>query len=165
MTHDDPVTHEKPVYPQPAAASCLTYDEAGEALGRVSRRTIARLVDRGELSRIRVGRRVRTTPPRSRLSSSVEELRERRPPRRRRGGGTGRSTTMAFRSDGIRRIRLTKPVLRELRLALLAHSSHELDLVEQRFDNGDVVIRLGRPDRPASGERILGAYNTRKRAQ
>jgi len=58
VTHDDPMTHEKSVYPSPGAASCLTYDQAAAALGRVSRRTIARLVDRGELSRVRVGRRV-----------------------------------------------------------------------------------------------------------
>jgi excisionase family DNA binding protein len=58
VTDYDPMTHEKPVYPRPTPAPCLTYGEAGEALGRVSRRTVARLVDRGELTRVRVGRRV-----------------------------------------------------------------------------------------------------------
>ena len=65
------------------------------------------------------------------------------------------------------RILLTKPVLRELRLALLGYSSpfrFELELVEERYDNGDVVIRLARPDRPQLGERILGCHNERRDA-
>ena len=60
------------------------------------------------------------------------------------------------------RIRLTRPVLRELRLALLVYSSpfsSELELVEETYDNGDVVVRLARPDRPQEGERILGCHN------
>jgi len=59
------------------------------------------------------------------------------------------------------RIRLTKPVLRELRFQLLRHASPfsvELELVEERHDNGDVVVRLARPDRRDRGETILGAY-------
>lgn len=66
-------------------------------------------------------------------------------------------------APGIRRILLTKKVLRELRLQLLAYRSPfsvEFELVEQRYSNGDVVVRLGRPDKPDGGELILGAYNT-----
>ena len=60
------------------------------------------------------------------------------------------------------RIRLTKATLRELRLVLLGYSSPfsvELELVEQRYRNGDVVVRLARPDRLERGEYILGTYN------
>ena len=66
----------------------------------------------------------------------------------------------------ITRVRLTRKMLRELRLALLGYSSPfgvELELVEQRYVNGDVVVRLARPDKPSRGELILGAYNTGKR--
>jgi hypothetical protein len=60
------------------------------------------------------------------------------------------------------RVRLPKPVLRELRLQLLRYSSPfslELELVEERHGNGDVVVRLARPDKRDRGETILGAYN------
>ena len=68
--------------------------------------------------------------------------------------------------SGTTRIRLTKAVLKELRLALLGDAplAAELELVEQRHDNGDVVVRLGRPDKPERGERILGAYNNGRQA-
>jgi hypothetical protein len=62
-------------------------------------------------------------------------------------------------------VRLTRPILRELRLRLLEYASPfgvELELVEQRFDNGDVVVRLARPDRPEWDQVILGAYNVRE---
>lgn len=61
----------------------------------------------------------------------------------------------------IHRIRLPRGVLRELRLALLSYSSPfsvELELVEERYENGDVVVRLARPDKPERGELILGCY-------
>ena len=62
------------------------------------------------------------------------------------------------------RIRLTRQMLRELRLQLLALGSPfsvELDLIEERYPNGDVVVRLGRPDKPTWGENILGVRNVR----
>ena len=64
---------------------------------------------------------------------------------------------------GRTQIRLTRKTLSELRMALLgeyAWLSVELDLVEERYPNDDVVVRIGRPDRPERGERILDAYNT-----
>ncbi len=64
----------------------------------------------------------------------------------------------------ILRIRLTRQMLRELRLQLLALGSPfsvELDLIEERYPNGDVVVRLGRPDKPSWGENILGVRNVR----
>ncbi len=61
-------------------------------------------------------------------------------------------------------MRLTPPMLRELRLALLVDPiSVDLELVEERYDNADVVVRLARPDKRTRGERILGAYNTGER--
>jgi hypothetical protein len=57
-------------------------------------------------------------------------------------------------------------MLRELRLALLGSASPfsvDLELVEERYENGDVVVRLARPDEPTRGELILGAYNTGER--
>jgi len=57
------------------------------------------------------------------------------------------------------RVRLTPKMLRELRMALLSYGSpftSELELVEERHGNGDVVVRLARPDKPQSGELILG---------
>ena len=62
------------------------------------------------------------------------------------------------------RIRLTRQMLRELRLQLLALGSPfsvELDLIEEQYPNGDVVVRLGRPDKPTWGENILGVRNIR----
>jgi hypothetical protein len=67
----------------------------------------------------------------------------------------------------ITRIRLTKPMLRELRLRLLEYASPfnvEPELIEERYENGDVVVRLARPDKPARGEIILGAYKSKQRA-
>jgi hypothetical protein len=64
------------------------------------------------------------------------------------------------------RVRLTRKMLRELRLALLGYSSPfsiELEIVEEHYDNGDVVVRLARPDKPTRGELILGTYTTGKR--
>jgi hypothetical protein len=61
----------------------------------------------------------------------------------------------------VTRIRLTRPTLKALRLALLSHGSPftvELELVEERFSNGDVAVRLARPDKPEDGERVLGVY-------
>lgn len=68
-------------------------------------------------------------------------------------------------APGIRRILLTRPMLRELRLRLLEYASPigvELELVEQRYDDGGVVVRLARPDKPERGEIILGTYDARK---
>jgi len=59
----------------------------------------------------------------------------------------------------LNRVRLTPKMLRELRMALLTYTSPftiELELVEERYKNGDVVGRLARPDTPQSGELILG---------
>jgi hypothetical protein len=60
-------------------------------------------------------------------------------------------------------IRLTPPMLRELRMQLLMQGamSRDLELVEQCYDNGDVVVRLGDAAQDAVGreETILGAYN------
>jgi hypothetical protein len=56
---------------------------------------------------------------------------------------------------------LTPAILRELRLALLERGSSfsfSLTLIEEAFSNGDMVVRLGRPDMPHRGERILGCY-------
>jgi len=67
-------------------------------------------------------------------------------------------------APGVLRVRLTQKMLRELRLALLAYASPfsiELDLVEERYCNGDVVVRLARPDTPERGETILGSYRTK----
>lgn len=64
------------------------------------------------------------------------------------------------------RILLTRPILRELRMTLLGYASPfsvELELVEQRYENGDVVVRLARHDRRDAGETILGAYNEHDR--
>jgi hypothetical protein len=66
----------------------------------------------------------------------------------------------------VTRIRLTRPMLRELRLRLLEYASPfsvELELVEQRYDNGDVVVRLARPDKRERGEIILGAYKVERK--
>jgi hypothetical protein len=75
-------------------------------------------------------------------------------------------------------VRLTPPILRELRMALLLHGtlSTEMTLVEERHANGDVVVRLAglpsaqvqqvRTKLRAYGaeevETILGAYNVRR---
>jgi hypothetical protein len=58
-------------------------------------------------------------------------------------------------------IRLTPPMLRELRMQLLKRGSFsaELELVEQRYDNDDVVVRLAGPGTQEQGDPILGAYN------
>jgi len=58
-------------------------------------------------------------------------------------------------------------MLRELRLALLSYTSPisvELELVEERYENDDVVVRLARPDKPERGEIILGAYKPKRSA-
>jgi hypothetical protein len=73
---------------------------------------------------------------------------------------------LAATVPGITRVRLTQKMLRELRLALLSYSSPfsvELELVEQRYSNGDIVVRLARPDKPSRGELILGTYSTGRR--
>ncbi len=58
------------------------------------------------------------------------------------------------------RIRLRPAILSELRMRLLTTSlSSGLELVEQTYSNGEVVVRLARPDRREAGETILGAYN------
>jgi hypothetical protein len=65
----------------------------------------------------------------------------------------------AASTGGVQRIHLTKPMLRELRLQLLGYSSPfsvELELVEERYDSGDIVVRLARPDKRERGEIILG---------
>lgn len=64
------------------------------------------------------------------------------------------------------RVLLTPRVLTELRLALLGYGSplsFSLELVEERYDNGDVVVRLGQPDKRERGERILGARKAARR--
>jgi hypothetical protein len=69
-------------------------------------------------------------------------------------------------APGLRRIRLTRPMLRELRLRLLEYGSPigvELELVERRYDDGGVVVLLARPDKPERAELILGTYDERKR--
>jgi hypothetical protein len=54
-------------------------------------------------------------------------------------------------------IRLTRPMLRELRVQLLTSTIDvELELVEETYPEGDVVVRLRRPDKPTRGEIILG---------
>ncbi len=70
---------------------------------------------------------------------------------------------LAAVSLDVRRVRLTAKMLRELRLALLTYTSPlsiELELVEERYGNGDVVVRLARPDKLERGELILGGYKT-----
>jgi len=70
-----------------------------------------------------------------------------------------REAAGASPAASLHRVRLTPKMLRELRMALLAYGSpftSELELVEQRYGNGDVVVRLARPDKPQSGELILG---------
>jgi hypothetical protein len=69
-------------------------------------------------------------------------------------------------APGLRRILLTRPMLRELRLRLLEYASPfavELELVERCYDDGHVVVLLARPDKRERGEIILGRYDTRKR--
>ena len=72
-------------------------------------------------------------------------------------------------------VRLTPPMLRELRMALLKHGAlnDDMTIVEEQYRNGDVVVRLAglsasevqkvRTKLRAFGveevEQILGAYN------
>ena len=61
------------------------------------------------------------------------------------------------------RVLLPVDALRELRHQTLITGtnplSRDLELVEQRWENGDVVLRLADPANEDDGERILGAYN------
>ncbi len=60
-------------------------------------------------------------------------------------------------SANVLRIRLTPETLRALRLTLLTQPLVSgCDLVEECYANGDVVVRLSRPDKPWRGEPILG---------
>ena len=85
--------------------------------------------------------------------------RDRRPGDRRRRRGRGRGRTMTSRS-ATRRVRLTKPALRELRSLL-----HQLLVAQCRarprrraVRQRPVVVRLGRVDKPERGEPILSSY-------
>lgn len=69
----------------------------------------------------------------------------------------GEAAGDALAASPVRRVRLTPAMLRELRLALLVRTlKAELELVEELYLNGDVVVRLGNPDKPQDGELILG---------
>jgi len=73
---------------------------------------------------------------------------------------------LAAVSLDVRQLRLTAKMLRELRLALLAQTfTSELELVEERYANGDIVVRLGQPDKPQDGELILGHRNEGQQAE
>lgn len=66
----------------------------------------------------------------------------------------------------VRRLRLTPKMLRELRLALLTQTfTSELELVEERYANGDVVVRLGQPKKPQDGELVLGHRSEAEQAE
>ena len=71
----------------------------------------------------------------------------------------------AWKAADATRILLTSATWRELRMQLLRCSSRSsLELVEQRYDNGDVVVRLAQPGDRDAGEDILGYYNDREKA-
>ncbi len=73
---------------------------------------------------------------------------------------------LAAVSLDVRRLRLTPKMLRELRLALLAQTfTSELELVEERYANGDVVVRLGQPGKPQDGEIVLGHRSEAEQAE
>lgn len=58
------------------------------------------------------------------------------------------------------RILLAPAILRELRMQLLTVSiAADLELVEQAYPNGDIVVRLRYREKPERGEIILGAYH------
>lgn len=64
-------------------------------------------------------------------------------------------------APGTRRVRLPARILRHLRMALLTYAAPgeaALELIEERYEDGLVQVRLARPDGPRRGERILGSY-------
>ena len=62
-----------------------------------------------------------------------------------------------------KRVQLTIPMLRELRMQLLTQSlTRELVLAERRHDNGDVTMLLGQADGPDDRAwNVLGYRKTR----